>query len=201
MKIKYLILVMILLVLPLVTSADYVFKQYQDIDLKIPCDYNGTFCNDEAVCNVSIEYPNGSLMLDNVDLTNTGNGLPNVTIPESTILGEFPGFATCEQNGLSDSWRFVMEINPTGDDRGNTLILILFISSFLLLIFAFFTENHIFAFFSGILFLISGVYSMIYGIADLSDLYTRSISMVILGFGLILIVSSGYELIAEYSEY
>jgi hypothetical protein len=52
-------------------------------------------------------------------------------------------------------------------------------------------------FISGISFIITGVYSMIYGIADLADLYTRAIAIVCLGLGFIIMFMSAYSFLED----
>jgi len=80
---------------------------------------------------------------------------------------------------------------PTSDWR---IFLILVVLAIILLIISIYTENYIFAFFSGLLFLIAGAYGMIYGFDNINDFYTRAISIILLGIGMIITVISGLNL-------
>jgi len=142
MKYKGLIILGILiLVTPLIISQ-LIYQQNTRVNLNLPCAFNGSFCTEIAVCNVSIEYPNGSLIIDNYLMTNTGNGKPNITLPDSSVIGSYHGFYACCQSGYCDDDDFEFEITPTGKSRVNTgeglihILLTLFI--FLLFVFVLF---------------------------------------------------------------
>ena len=114
MKYKELFIIgILLLVLPFITSQ-LTFERNQDITLALPCSFNGTFCDDTAVCLISIQYPNGSLQLDNITMDNSGNGMPSIDVNDSTILGEHTIFYACTQEGISDSATLPLFITETG---------------------------------------------------------------------------------------
>ena len=77
------------------------------------------------------------------------------------------------------------------------MILILCSSS--LLIFSFIFRNYIFSFVSGLLFMVAGVYSMIYGFTIFLSNYTRMISFIIIGIGVMITIASSINLIEELS--
>ena len=52
---------------------------------------------------------------------------------------------------------------------------------------------HAVGFMAGLLFSVAGMYFMIYGIGNLSDLYTRSIAGVIIAFGGFVTIMAGIE--------
>ena len=90
------------------------FERNQDITLALPCSFNGTFCDDTAVCLISIQYPNGTLQLNNLTMSNTGNGLPSIDVNDSEVLGEHTIFYACTQDAISDSATLPMFITETG---------------------------------------------------------------------------------------
>lgn len=90
------------------------FEQNSNIDLKVPCQFNGSNCDSTAVCNASVAYPNGSLMIENQLLTNGGNGVPNISISDSSVLGTYIVSAVCTQSGISGGTVFEFEISRTG---------------------------------------------------------------------------------------
>ena len=85
-----------------------------------------------------------------------------------------------------------VDFSDTTSDWRIFLILLAF--AIILLVVSVLTENYIFAFFSGLAFLIAGAYGMIYGFDNVNDFYTRAISLILLGIGMIITVISGLDL-------
>lgn len=85
---------------------------------------------------------------------------------------------------------------PKSDWR---IFIILILLSLSLLTFSLYSENYIFSFFTGLLFSLSGVYTMIYGFDNIVDIYTRAIAGILLGVGIILTIISALELIGKDS--
>lgn len=50
-----------------------------------------------------------------------------------------------------------------------------------------------FGFIGSVMFLLSGTYTMIYGLGDIADMYSRGIAITLLGMGFIFMFSSAYE--------
>jgi len=99
------------------TSAVYnagLFEKDKVVDLKLPCSYNGTFCSTSAKCNITTRYPNGSYQINNQIMTNTGNGLPNMTLNKNNETGEYSGFYICCEEGYCDSSSIIFQITPNG---------------------------------------------------------------------------------------
>ena len=112
------------------------FQRNTIIDIKLPCSFNGTFCNTGAACNVTLNYPNGSHILNAQNMSNFGNGMPNATLPNSNVTGEYEGFYICCQNGFCDSSALELEISETGTElsTGQGVVYLIFV---LVLIFIF----------------------------------------------------------------
>lgn len=176
-------------------SAQQTFQQDQPIDLKIQCIINGTYCSGSAFCNVTIQYPNGTLLVNNKGMTNQIS-FYNYSLPSTSNLGNYLCSATCCDAGFcgTDS-DCDYSITPTGDDRGISLFLILIICGFFLFAIDYFVETGYLTFLSGVVFVITGVYSMIYGIGFLSELWTRAIALVSIGVGFIFILGAAYDLV------
>jgi len=173
------------------------FKQYEIANLKLPCSYNGTNCDSTAVCNISILYPNGSTMVDNKLMNNNGNGMPNYTLPNTNTLGSYDYKMSATQAGVSDSASGIFKITSTGIDSNNKVPIYLLIFSVVLLILGFWFENPVMGFFSGILFMLAGVYLMIYGFGDINDLYTRGFAYITIALGMIISVLAGLSMIED----
>jgi len=116
---KKLILIMLIVSLCLVgtvTSADeLVFKQDTVVDLKIPCFNNNSFCSASATCNITILYPNGSV-LDNNRLMSNHITYHNYTLNRSqtVILGIYTTSITCIDGGDKGYSTPIYNITPTG---------------------------------------------------------------------------------------
>jgi uncharacterized membrane protein YphA (DoxX/SURF4 family) len=55
-------------------------------------------------------------------------------------------------------------------------------------------DNEFFGLFAGLLLTVSGVYTMIYGIGIVNDVWTRFIASVVLGVGLIVMFAAMFEI-------
>ncbi|KKM06324.1 hypothetical protein LCGC14_1745100, partial [marine sediment metagenome] len=67
------IFVMLLLVLPMISAQEepkFLTKVGVELDYKDNCFNNGTFCNPTSLCNLTVLYPNSTILLDNQPMTN-----------------------------------------------------------------------------------------------------------------------------------
>jgi hypothetical protein len=80
-------------------SASQIFKQENNVDLKIQCIINGTYCSSGAFCNLTVQYPNGSLLISNKKMTNQ-NSFYNYTLPTTSTIGTYLCSTTCCDGGL-----------------------------------------------------------------------------------------------------
>ena len=122
----------------LVSTEAKIYKQHSIINLKIPCSYNGTFCSSSALCNITVEYPNSSAMLDEAGMTSSGNGMPNYTLSDSTITGTYQFTTLCCQAGYCDDYSSTFEINKLGEElttySGIVYAIVLVVSIFIFLL-------------------------------------------------------------------
>jgi hypothetical protein len=165
-------------------SGAQIFKQNTPTDLKIQCIINGTFCSGSATCNVSVTNPDGSLLINNQGMTNQGS-FHNYTLPDTATLGDYLCSATCCDGsycGTGTDCDYM--ITTTGSDKTLYLPLFLLLGAFIIFGFASYLKNEYVGLFSGFLFIIAGVYMMIFGLGNFADMYTRAISFISLGIGL-----------------
>ncbi len=201
MKKNILLILMIgLLALSFASATEEVltFQQYETIDLKLPCSYNGANCDNTAVCNISVTFPNGTFMVENKPMTNTGNGMPNYTLPTSAIIGDHNFKQICTQAGLSAEDSGSITITTTGIGANSKLPIFLLIFAVVLLIFGLILEQPMMGFFSGILFVMIGMYLMIYGLGDINDLYTRAFALIVLALGIVITLMAGFSWMDDY---
>ena len=114
---KILLILLGIFLINIVSAAEpsYIFKQNDEVDLKVSCyETDFSFCESSTTCNITILYPDNSLLIDNNEMTNNVNYF-NITIPENQInvLGEYSAAASCvgTYNGFST---FNFEVTPTG---------------------------------------------------------------------------------------
>jgi len=134
-------IILILLVLPLVTSQTY--KKGEILDLKIPFEVNGSIASENAWCNISINYPNGSYLKDNASMMNQNNGDFNITLSiiEVSTLGEYCWRAFCCDGGECAAGYGKFEITPSGFgaiNSGEGIVLSLLIGSIMIFSILFF---------------------------------------------------------------
>lgn len=136
MKKILLILVLGIFFLSFVSSATFVFKSGQDVDLKVVC-YNNGYCTDTAYCNASVFYPNNTALLDNIQFQNQ-NAFHNYTIDKSyfDLNGDYRVAGFCEDNSVFQQIDFYFTINGGGKTL-TTSDSILYIGSLFILIFLF----------------------------------------------------------------
>jgi len=102
---------------------------------------------------------------------------------------------------VSGSVLSVFTITTDGEpiNTGTKTFIIMFLLSVVILVLGFIFTNHIFSFISGLSFLVTGSYSMIYGFATNLSQYSRMVSVIIIGLGAIITLISALELIKETS--
>jgi hypothetical protein len=196
-KMKNLVLIAMCIALVGLASAAIsdlgVFQQQECVNLYQMCD-NCTYVNIS-----SVTFPNSTI--DTIEAQMTKNGVDyNYTYCQTVDLGEYLYKVCGDKDGTFECEVIKFSVTPTGDERGFGMFLVLIIFAVSCFIISLSADIEFLTFFSGILFLLSGIYAMIYGVGDLADLYTRGIAAVSLGMGLVFIVASVYNL-TKHGEY
>jgi len=115
----FLIFLLSLIVLPLVASADLTFPIHTNYDLNRPCINNGTYCDATYDCNITFVYPDGSVLLDNVLMTNNGAfHTASVSQAQNNRFGVYSATMMCTDGSLSGTDTFTVEI--TGDGNSSS---------------------------------------------------------------------------------
>jgi hypothetical protein len=187
------------------SSTGLIFKANQPVELKIPCVYNGTYCSSSATCNLTIIYqgsidlPNGTTIVKDGIMTYNGPYW-NYTVPDNTNLGVYKCSMNCMQNGLGGVKNFDYTLTSTGDNSNWSFWLILAFFSLILVTMAMYSGNEYIMFIASGATIVTGMYSMIYGVMSITNIYTQSISFVILGLGLFFLIISSLKAIADASQ-
>lgn len=95
----------------------YIFAQDQDANLKFSCtNENGYPCESTYACNITVQYPNGTLLIDNQEATRNPSYY-NITLPDTSTLGfhQYQSFChNATKAGTSDELYFL--VNLTGEE-------------------------------------------------------------------------------------
>lgn len=192
-----LLLMAMIIVLPMISAADYTFEYSTDADFKFSCDSDGSPCNaTEVDCFLTLRAPDNGYLLDSVTMAIQDNGDARYIIPAiniTQISTAYSGKVYCTNGAIGNTETFTMEINGTGDDRGNDLFIILALASLLVIGLAVIAENEYIGFMGGALFIMTGIYALIYGIGNLANMYTQAIAYVSIGLGFLFLVAAGYK--------
>lgn len=166
------------------------FKQYDTIRV-------AQVCQDATWINISsITSPNSSYIILNTPMVSSGNGEFYINFTQTAQVGRYNVRGI--SNGCEKTFAFYFEITPTGGPEDNlTMFLILIFASIITLLLGFIFKNYAFSTISGFAFAATGVYVMINGFADITSFYTRVISFISLGLGVIITVISIWELVEE----
>lgn len=205
MKQIYFILIAMLLLVPLASAeSSFMFKQHETNELNIP-----VFNNDNSKagvlvnCFLSLNFPNTTLFLDDVQMSYNANGHFNYTIPGKYLYetGKYYGSMRCDNGADYGFSAFTVEVNPTGKSSSsimdNSLLIILLFLAIMCLGIGIYLENYYLGVISGFVFTIAGVYTLIYGFGNITSLYTRGIGFVLIGLGLFFTIVAAYEWILE----
>jgi len=202
-----LVFLLALLMLPAITAADATptFKQGEDINFSIPT-YNSD--NSPATvatrCNFTLMNPESAVIINNQAMGHSSSGFYSYWISSpltANMSGMYPATVNCD-NGVDYGYaNFAIRITPTGSIQSSIFenpILLIFIALALILLVMGISFHIIpLGFLSGILFMLGGMYTMIYGFNNVTDLYTRGIAAVIITLGFVITTIAGVEGIGE----
>ena len=193
MENKKVLLVFILGILLLGSISAITYgKQYTDINIIETCSVNGFVCPEDFLCNITITDPDENLIVLNEPMTRNDT-VYNYTLILTDTLGGYPYSVDCDNVTQSGREEKVLEVTTTGREPLVKTTIFLTIVAFLLFVLALYMKNHAMGFVSGILFLMAGVYFMIYGLENVADMYTRAIAVTLIAFGGFVTVVAGYE--------
>jgi hypothetical protein len=171
----------------------------KNVDLAFTCTLNNAIPT-SASYNITVYYPttylNGSAFIDNQEATALGNGAfiyqTNFPVPGLYKVQMF-----CWDGTYSFSDEGWYEVTPTGVTQNSIfnqpLLIILALVGFGLVIFGAAKGNAWFGFMGALMIILLGVYTLIYGFNNTTDLYTRGIGGVFLGLGFIFLFLSAFE--------
>lgn len=167
-----------------------VFKVDTCIELKQTCG------NCSYVNLTSVLYPNSTPVIINSMMTKDGSSF-NYTFCENSALGNYIVNGIGNPDGVPTIFAYNYVVTTTGNNQNNTIPLFLGLAGLILFLIAIFSRNLYIGFISGVVFIVLGIYTMIFGLGFASDFYTQALSYVSLGFGLLIFLSAAYEAITD----
>lgn len=113
MKKPIFFLLFVILLSSVAFASDLVYKNGENIDLKIPCFNSGVVCSDLAVCNITVNNPSGNNVINNQEMTNNGV-FHNYTVSNTDELGYYQTIVFCIDGADSDYTSFSFKVTENG---------------------------------------------------------------------------------------
>jgi len=170
-----------------------VFKQYECVTLIQTC------ANCTMVNISSVTYPNSTIALGQVEMIKSGT-FYYYDFCKTDWAGTYRvnGYGDIDYPGIYETFTYTFDITPQGGaENSTTTFLFLLIISIAILMLGYIFHNYIFATVSGFGLMATGVYGIIYGFGDITNQYTRIISFVVIGLGMIISITSSFQYIDE----
>ena len=120
-KLFSILIITLVLIFPIISAAvedseELSFQHNKEFDLKRACADSGFFCGASVSCNISLIYPDGTTLKDNVEMTTTST-YRNITVsqPLNNQLGYIQAIQSC--NNVTDADMDTFKIAITGDGK------------------------------------------------------------------------------------
>lgn len=153
-------------------------------DLQFTCTLNNAIPSSSATYNITLSNLNGTIIVNNQKATPKGQGLFNYTINLETGIYKVHSF--CYASPYSYSNTEEIEIKSTS----LTFLIFIYVLALIFFISTLIVDEEFLVYISGILFLVGGIYIMINGLEDINDLYSRVISFVSIGIGMLFTIGA-----------
>lgn len=117
-KAFFTILLLGIILAPAVTTQEFIYKQNEPLDLKVNCFINNTYCSPLAACNITIIYPNSSIMINNLQMSNNNN-YHNISLNDNytKLLGKYQVSVICRDNNINGYSIYYYTVTPSGQER------------------------------------------------------------------------------------
>lgn len=198
------LIVLTLLVSPTIFAQEELTEQIPsfqfntEFDLKRACFDNGFFCSDAFVCNLTITRQDGSLMVNNQQMTNQ-TSFYNLTVDQAdnNQMGFANGLMSC--NNVSNAGPDTFVIAITADGKPFRI----FPQEYVAIIFAFFMicfgimndRLRLFKHVGGILAMVMGVVTLFpgYSFINYSTIQGLSMGTILIGLGFYFLIEDSFS--------
>lgn len=183
------LLVGMFLTLSLVSAQENpTFQVNKEFDLKRGCSINGFFCDSSFTCNITLIYPDGTALRDNVQMTHT-NTYKNITVTQAqnNQLGFVPTLMSCNNVTWAGVEEFDIAITADGKEFQNIPIQLVIVGFAFLLIAVGFTVERLrmFKHVGSILMMVMGVITLYpgYSFINWTTLMGKALGFIFIGVG------------------
>jgi len=191
---KLSLLLSLLFIVPGVFATTYTANEEFSLDRE--CFFEGDVCGATFDCTLSVYDPDGTLVVNNGDMTHQ-DSYYNYSMEALSENGQYRTRMTCTDGTNSGSEIFYFSISQTGGDENSlNIFLVIGILSILLLILGVILTNYPVLASAGAMFIVTGMYVMIYGLQFVNNMYTQAIAFTFIGLGLFFLITSGLKLVS-----
>lgn len=169
------------------------FKKGSCINLKQTC-YNDSISQCSFNKILEVIDPEGLTAISNISMVTSDKMTYTYNFCNATKIGTYIVQGVGDGDINEPNWNYDFSVTTTGNSSPNSIPLFFFLGGIIILIIAFIFKNEYFGLFSGFLFIVAGIYMMIYGLGIIADDYTRIIAYISLGLGIIICFTSVYEM-------
>jgi len=200
MKNKILLLLVLLTLFFISLAGAEIHKQWEPADLRLSISNNGTVTGVSA--NITVRDPDKVVLVSFKPMSNTAGTTDwNYTVPASSIQknGQYE-YTVCSYSPVENRCdTFFFNVTPSGIEQTsilqNPILLLLGILGLLIVALGIYQGNPWFGFVGSIMFLLCGIYTMVYGFNNQQNFYTQGVAMVFLGLGFVFMFISAFEFI------
>jgi len=178
-------------------EPSFIFKQDQNVDLKIPCETaDGELCPSDTNCTITV-YDKRSNLIVNDENMSFSTMYFNRTIPRGQHLetGEYNVIIHCVAvGGDARVLSFNYEITPTGErTQLISLEIMLILLFYAILLFAILREEYPIGMIGAMGILAMGAYTVLNGLQGFNNIYTQLFSIVNMAIGGYLLLRGTFE--------
>lgn len=191
------LIILALLLIPVVSAQtnEFVFKQFDPVDLKVVC-YNNGYCSSASACNISVYDPENEIVINNGLMTNQ-NSYHNYTLTgtQTSVNGEYDVLGFCQDGTYSDIIDFTFVITPSGYTNLLGFFIIIIVLLYTITFVGAYFENPPLVLMGGMGLIILSTYLLLNGIDIYRDTITETIAIITLGIGAYFSITAGLKLI------
>ncbi len=167
------------------------FKRFDCVDLPQTC----PDCTYNNISRITTDSES-TVVLGEVIMTKDGTYY-SYSFCNTTTLGTYNVNGYGDEGGVLGTWEYVLHITETGKEEVSVLnnpLLILLVSLALIFLFIGISTGTLwFGFMSGVMFLLGGLYTTIYGLNDITNMYTQGAGITLIGVSVTILLVSVYE--------
>lgn len=174
-----------------------VYKQGQIIDLKIPCYTNGSYCSVAATCDLTVQLPNGTILIDNQAMTYNPSYF-NYTLESNQTreIGNYPCSMVCVDGSDSGHKDFTFEITTTGAGNEwliNLIAFILIVIAIVIFVIGLNRQDWVITMLSSFIFGIVGFNLYFFPLVYLPEIVNSILAWVLWGIGSYILLRTSIE--------